>query len=304
MARPTKEGIDYFPLDVKMDDTIALIEAEHGIVGFAIVIKLFQKIYSEGYFYFWTEKEQLLFSKIVSVDRNTLVSIVSDAIKWGLFNQELYEKYQILTSKGIQKRYFSIIYKRANIEVLKEYLLMSVEDKKNIKVVSILDDRNTPTSIVSDDRNTPTSIVSDIESTQSKVKESKVKEEEEKNDFKIIIEYFNQNIHPITQIEAENLNDWLNKFDSEVIILAINEAVLNDARRMKYIDSILIDWDSTGLKTKESVDLYLKKWKENKNIKGGNNNNEHISNTQGKNRINTDHMLAGDIPEQDDSDLL
>lgn len=86
MARPTKQGLDYFPLDVEMDDDFDLIEAEYGIVGFGVLIKLYQKIYLEGYYYPWTEKELLLFSKRVSVDRNTVASIVSDSIKWGIFN--------------------------------------------------------------------------------------------------------------------------------------------------------------------------------------------------------------------------
>jgi len=40
MARPQKNGLDYFPLDVDMDqdDKIALIEAQHGVVGFAKTI--------------------------------------------------------------------------------------------------------------------------------------------------------------------------------------------------------------------------------------------------------------------------
>ena len=43
MARPQKEGLDYFPFDVDMDqdDKVALIEAKHGITGFGVVVKLF-----------------------------------------------------------------------------------------------------------------------------------------------------------------------------------------------------------------------------------------------------------------------
>jgi uncharacterized protein YqkB len=164
MARPTKQGLDYFPLDVVMDDKINLIEAEHGIVGFGLLIKLFQKIYSEDYFYPWTEKEQLLFSNRVSVDRNTVVSIVNDCIKWGIFNEHLYEKYKILTSKGIQTRYLNATYKRASVIFYQEYLLIDVSDRKNTVITSI-----------SDVRNPEITIVSDSKSTQSKVKKSKVK---------------------------------------------------------------------------------------------------------------------------------
>ena len=48
-------GISFFPLDVHMDDGIALIEAEFGLTGFAVIVKLYQKIYGGlGYYCEWT----------------------------------------------------------------------------------------------------------------------------------------------------------------------------------------------------------------------------------------------------------
>jgi len=170
MARPTKTGLEYFALDVKMDDAVNIIEAEHGLVGFAIIIKLFQRIYNEGYYYKWTEKEQILFSSRVSVDRNLVTTIVEDCIKWGIFNQELYENHTILTSRRIQNHYLTATYKRVNVEMVKEYLLIDVSDRKNINVIRVSDDRNPSTTKDTDDK-----------STQSKVKESKVKESKAKN---------------------------------------------------------------------------------------------------------------------------
>ena len=40
-----KSGLEYFPLDVVLDDKFELIEAEFGLTGFAVIVKLFQKIY-------------------------------------------------------------------------------------------------------------------------------------------------------------------------------------------------------------------------------------------------------------------
>ena len=48
MARPIKDGVDYFPLDVNLDMKFRLLEAKHGIVGFGIIIKLFQRIYADN----------------------------------------------------------------------------------------------------------------------------------------------------------------------------------------------------------------------------------------------------------------
>ncbi|WP_096201918.1 DUF4373 domain-containing protein [Bacillus sp. FJAT-45350] len=180
MARPQKNGLDYFALDVVMSDEVELIEAEHGLEGFAILIKMFQKIYSHGYYHEWDEKQQILFSNKVSSDRNLVTTVIYDCIKWGIFNKELYEKYSVLTSKRIQNHYISAVYKRVNVEIVQEYLLVDLPEKKNIELVDLngrrIDNGNSGSNTVSDIGNEDANEVSDIQSTQSKVKESKGKE--------------------------------------------------------------------------------------------------------------------------------
>lgn len=170
MGRPQKEGLDYFPLDVDIDqdDKIALIEAQHGIVGFGVVIKLFMKIYKNGYFYQWGEKEQLLFSKRVNVDINSINAIINDCLKWGLFDAYMYETYGILTSRGIQRRYFVAVSRRQNVTAIEEYCLIDAKTYSNVVYVSI--------NHLNVNGNTPSTLLSDDINPQSKVKESKVKE--------------------------------------------------------------------------------------------------------------------------------
>ena len=170
MGRPQKEGLDYFPLDVDIDqdDKIALIEAQHGIVGFGVVIKLFMKIYKNGYFYEWGEKEQLLYSKRVNVDINSINAIINDCLKWGLFDPHMYETYGILTSRGIQRRYFAAVSRRQNVTAIEEYCLIDMESYSNIVYVNI--------NGINVNGNSHSRVVNDNINPQSKVKESKVKE--------------------------------------------------------------------------------------------------------------------------------
>ena len=170
MARPQKTGLEYFPLDVDIDqdDKIQLIEARFGITGFAIVIKLFMKIYKEGYYYKWTEKEQLLFSKRINVDINLVNDVINECIKWGLFDSTLYEKYKILTSKGIQRRYLEATGRRKQVELIKEYCLIDSSKYSNVVFVSI--------NSVNVNNNPQSDKVNDDINPKSKVKESKVKE--------------------------------------------------------------------------------------------------------------------------------
>ena len=49
MARPKKQGLDYFPLDVNVDNKIEILESEYGILGFGFIVRLYQKKYAKGY---------------------------------------------------------------------------------------------------------------------------------------------------------------------------------------------------------------------------------------------------------------
>lgn len=165
MARPQKEGLDYFPLDVDMDqdDKIALIEARYGLVGFGVVIRLFMKIYKNSYFYEWTEKEQLLFARRVNVDINVINEIINDCLKWGIFDESIYEKHKVLTSRGIQRRYLKAADRRQRVQINSTYLLLDDEEVNAYKNLVIVNNNDHSSN---DNVNI---------NPQSKVKKSKVK---------------------------------------------------------------------------------------------------------------------------------
>ena len=163
MARPLKEGIDYFSLDCYMDDKIRMIQAEFGLKGFAIIVKLWQMIYREhGYYCEWNEERELLFASEEGTDcsSNLIHEVVQACIRRDIFSKELFDKYHILTSRGVQKRYLTVTAKRKKAEVKKEYSLVKVTQNR------ISDGRNA----VNDGRNR----VNEVDNAQSKVKESKV----------------------------------------------------------------------------------------------------------------------------------
>lgn len=155
MKEGIKEGISYFPLDCHLDEKFDLIEAEYGLKAFSVVVKLFQRIYGgHGYYCEWNEDIALLFARqkcLSSSDagNNLIADIVAASIRRGIFSQTLYEKYGILTSRGIQKRYLDIVYKRKVVKMEKAYLLLSdTEIKGNVVFIDHSDDR----MIQNDDR--------------------------------------------------------------------------------------------------------------------------------------------------------
>jgi hypothetical protein len=228
MARPQKKGIDYFTVDTHMEDKIKLVEAKYGLEGFGLLIKLWQKIYSQKYYIEWDEEIQLLFSSEVNVDINVVNDVINDCVKWGIFNQELFEKYNILTSHGIQIRYKEATYRRKKVEMKEEYLLLN-GDEINANMVN---ENNKPINV---DKNS----VNDSKSTQSKVKESKVKEskvnqineevffEENFSEFEPFVEDMNKRtVMKAIKISADKnnplnyakavLNDWKKKAKEEI----------------------------------------------------------------------------------------
>ena len=126
MARPPKKGLDYFPLNCHSDTKTKLVEANFGLLGFAITVKLWQQIYAdEGYYMVWDEDTGLLFSKDNNIEPKLASDVVDECIKRGIFDQEKFQKYSILTSKGIQERYLTMTEKRTGIKILDEYALLS-----------------------------------------------------------------------------------------------------------------------------------------------------------------------------------
>ena len=108
MARPTKLGLDYFPHDTHTDEDTALqlLEAEFGLDGYAVYFKLLESIYAQGYAKQWGEDECLLFAKKMgAVTVPKLSEIIKGCIRRSLFDEGVYNLFQILTSKSIQLRW-------------------------------------------------------------------------------------------------------------------------------------------------------------------------------------------------------
>ena len=139
MTRPRKDGLEYFSLDVDIDqdDKIAFIEAKYGLAGFAIVVKLLARIYkNDGYYYQWSEKEKFLFARSINAETELITNVINECFDEGFFNKKLSTEYGILTSRGIQKRFIQACSRRKNIAMFQEYFLAD-EFIKKYKIVNV-----------------------------------------------------------------------------------------------------------------------------------------------------------------------
>lgn len=164
MARPPKKGLDYFPLDCHSDTKLRLVEASFGLSGFAIIVKLWQRIYAEeGYYITWSEDDGRLFALENNANYSVVSGVVEDCLKRGIFNQEKFEHYSILTSKGIQERYLMMTEKRTGTKILDDYALL-----------------NEPSKIVSVEKTGVSSPKTGVSDGRKYTKESKVNKTKEK----------------------------------------------------------------------------------------------------------------------------
>ena len=108
-----------------------------GMKGLGIIIKLFQKIYGiHGYYCEWNDRVASRFANreaFVGVD--VVREVVAAALRESknhesLFDKEMYTKYGILTSRGIQKRYLKAAksLKRKDIFPVLEYVIIPLDD--------------------------------------------------------------------------------------------------------------------------------------------------------------------------------
>jgi hypothetical protein len=188
VARPIKQGLEYFNVDTEWDRKMKLVRAKFQAEGIGIIILLWQWIYNEGYFTKWDEETKLIFAGDNHIDESKLDDVVLFAIEKEIFSKELYEKYTVLTSKGIQKRYLNSCLKRTEIRFHKNLLLIEptlpdwskaklVISKNEIFPVSETDEEESKTSSKGSK-----SSIKDSKSTQRR--ESK-EEKEEKGEERI-----------------------------------------------------------------------------------------------------------------------
>jgi hypothetical protein len=148
MARLQTDALVYMPIQFDIFTDFKLIYAKELVdpggqnfnlrfqVG-ALLIHFYAAIYKNGYYLKYEFPQAVgLAHSVGDGINNTILNIVLDAyLNAGLFDKELYEKYNILTSHGVQKQWLKIVIKsrRKNHTILKQYNLLTEEEAAEIK---------------------------------------------------------------------------------------------------------------------------------------------------------------------------
>ena len=128
MARPNKQGLDYFPLDVGIfeNDKMLAISGEFSVKGEIIMLRLLCEIYRNGYFVEFSELLKNKLARLGGLSGGLVDEVVRKLVKYEFFNGFVFSEYNVLTSKNIQKVYLEASKRRKDVDFSQYWLLKEV----------------------------------------------------------------------------------------------------------------------------------------------------------------------------------
>ncbi len=107
-------------------------------------------------------------------------------------------------------------------------------------------------------------LLSRMSATELKESNADQQEQEQNSREKLYATIESEFGRPLSPLEMETVADWLDKdqYAPDMIVLALKEAVMNGKLRLKYVDSILLNWQQNNLKTPADVSAEKKRFNE------------------------------------------
>ena len=232
MARPPKEGLEYFPHDVyaSSDEKIEPLILLYGSNGYAFYFIHLEYIYRNKDLEFDisdAETREVIQQKLhISADEYN--QILQTALKKKLFNPKYFDETGKLTSNGIKKRASSVFEKREKMRLAYE-------------------------------RKVSASETTHIKKSKVKKKESKVinkEDEEEKISEGEIFNFFNENINPISPHQAEVISNAIDIDNlAHDLILEILKDSLGKRDKWSWVKRVIDNCYHSGVKSLQQYKL-------------------------------------------------
>lgn len=242
MARPRKDGLDYYPMDVNFlgDIKVKKVIRSHGIQAVAVILHLLGTVYRDnGYYAKYDDDLLFITADELNLEESYVKNVVEKLLEVEFFSKEQAEKNKVLTSIGIQERYRKATERRISVNI-NDSLCIQKPRSSEVNVGR---------------------------STQSKVKESKVKESKvedrdasdlaeasklskSENEVAKIFEFYQNNIGVPTPFVQQNITQWVDDTSPELVMLAIEKAIKDNVFKFSYAETILNSWVKQGVKSK------------------------------------------------------
>lgn len=126
MARIAKSGLEYFPFDIDFfqDVNIRKLIKRQGGKAVAVYAHLLCLIYKNGYYMQWDNELPFIVSEVLGFEEAYISEVIKSCLMLGLFDKNMYDSEQVLTSKGIQARYWNIQHNARRLNRIDRYSLL------------------------------------------------------------------------------------------------------------------------------------------------------------------------------------
>lgn len=266
MARPIKRGLDYFPLDTQLKGAIEYIGCMYGKLGEAVITSLWQRIYQSGFYIKYDDRAALVFSKEFGTQLTMCFpekdkkyweifdEIVSQAIEFEVFDEQMYENFGILTSAEIQEIYFEAKKKSRFTELVDEnendYILLNyVKNRINSEITRVNAEETQINSAI-----TPQSKVKESKENKNKVNKSKAEERKPEPtaaaEIDECISAYEKYVGIPTPTVVDGIESHLSRgVEKDLVIRLIEYASEKNARNWQYINAAIIGNVNEGIMT-------------------------------------------------------
>ena len=252
MARPQKEGLEYFSLDVDFfsDRKIKILKGRFGADGVTYYLYLLCEIYKgHGYYLDFDADFDYITSSELGMSPEKIGQMRKFLLERSLFDNKLFQSDTILTSTGIQRRFQMAVKSRATknpIVVNAKFWLLSKEETQGfIKVQPFFNNSEKNGSY--SEKNPCNSENYDTKKSKENIVVVVVRAREEME------RCFEQNIAPVTPAVEREIGVYLEEKQvaPELMRAVIEYSALSGAKSWRYVAAVLDSCLREGITTPE-----------------------------------------------------
>ena len=271
MARPRKDGLDYFPVDVNFlsDLKIKKIIRAHGAQAVAVVISVLTTIYRDnGYFATYDEDLIFIIADELKLEDSYVKDVIEKLIEVDFLSKEQKEKNNILTSIGIQERYLKACERRVKTTLNATYNLLNNSSNELPQTESTDKEsfclQKPHSTGVNDSKSTQSKVNNKVNNkVNKKVNNNLLTSSENNSDVRELIEIYQENFGVCNSLVINELANTLENLDKDAIIESFRLSLGKDNPYL-YMKGIWTKWKENGIITLEQVKHDEEKFKQNR----------------------------------------
>lgn len=245
MARPISRGVDYFPLDVGFisDIKVKKIIMLCGPQSIAVLIYILSTIYKEeGYYMKATDDETSLIAFDTMLTNDYIKEVIQKSCEVNFFSLNMFKKYKILTSIGIQNRYLKITERRKNNSIEPSYCIHRADNNpvqgELLYTETLVNVTETPVNVNKSTKRKEKKrkeSISYIQSSNLDILENKKSDD----DIKKIYNLYMSKIGVMSPVIKERLDDLIESYGEAAVVNGIEATQSYGGTTIGYLEKVV-----------------------------------------------------------------